>query len=129
MLIGLFNPFKHNLREYEGYDITIFKNNFRIMEIIENRNGESGYMCPLYFDGAVTLFKELPLPQDADIPNWYNFLRHLRENRSVELDLAKRTRNNRNIQLSLFGYDSNHIKKKSKIQRILTKIKRILWLE
>lgn len=35
------------------------------MEIIEDRHyGANGNICPLYFDGAVSFFSELPLPTD-----------------------------------------------------------------
>lgn len=66
MLIGLYSPFKYGLREYEGYDITKFRNHIRFMEVIEDRDyGANGQICPLYFDGAVSMFKELPKPNDS----------------------------------------------------------------
>ena len=65
MIIGLYSPFKYGITTYEGYDITKFRNNIRFMEIIEDRHyGANGNICPLYFDGAVSFFSELPLPTD-----------------------------------------------------------------
>ena len=65
MLIGLYSPFKYGLTEYEKYDITKFRNHIRFMEVIEDRDyGASGNICPLFFDGAVSFFKELPKPDD-----------------------------------------------------------------
>lgn len=65
LVIGLYSPFKYGLKEYEEYDITKFKNNIRFMQIIEDRdNGAGGQICPLFFDGAVSTFTELPLPKD-----------------------------------------------------------------
>lgn len=65
MVIGLYSPFKYGLTEYEKYDITKFRNHIRFMEIIEDRDyGANGNICPLYFDGAVSFFKELPKPDD-----------------------------------------------------------------
>lgn len=67
MVIGLYSPFKYGLREYEGYDITKFRNHIRFMEVIEDRDyGANGQICPLYFDGAVSTFNELPRPDDKE---------------------------------------------------------------
>lgn len=65
LVLGLYSPFKYGLREYEGYDVTKFKNNIRFMQVIEDRdNGAGGQICPLFFDGAVSTFTELPLPNN-----------------------------------------------------------------
>lgn len=67
LILGLYNPFKYGLKDYEGYDITRFRNNIRFMQVIEDRdNGAAGQVCPLFFDGAVSVFNELPLPTDKD---------------------------------------------------------------
>ena len=67
MVIGLYSPFKYGLREYEGYDITKFRNHIRFMEVIEDRDyGANGQICPLFFDGAVSTFCELPRPDDTE---------------------------------------------------------------
>ena len=66
LILGLYNPFKYGLKDYEGYDITKFRNNIRFMQVIEDRdNGAAGQVCPLFFDGAVSVFNELPLPTDG----------------------------------------------------------------
>lgn len=65
MVIGIYSPFKYGLTEYEKYDITKFRNHIRFMEVIEDRDyGANGNICPLFFDGAVSFFKELPRPDD-----------------------------------------------------------------
>lgn len=70
MVIGLYSPYKYGLRDYEKYDITKFKNKIRFMEIIEDRDyGASGNICPLYFDGATSIFKELPKPENTEALN------------------------------------------------------------
>lgn len=67
LILGLYNPFKYGLKDYEGYDITKFRNNIRFMQVIEDRdNGAASQVCPLFFDGAVSVFNELPLPTDKD---------------------------------------------------------------
>ena len=63
MMLGLFSPARHDLREYMKYDITLFRDNIRFLEVVLNRNGASNSICPLYFDGKISYFEELPLPQ------------------------------------------------------------------
>lgn len=65
IILGLFSPYRHSLKEYEGYNIEYFKDNIRFMELVAGREGGGGSVCPLYFDGAVNYFKELPLPKDT----------------------------------------------------------------
>lgn len=60
VIFGLFSPFRHHIPEYEGYDIKYFKDNIRFLEILGGREGGAGTICPLYFNGAVNYFKELP---------------------------------------------------------------------
>jgi hypothetical protein len=79
MMIGIFSPFKHEIPEYLGYDITKFKDNIRFVEIIISRDGGAGTICPLYFDGAVNYFKELPLPNDPKIKEVYEFMKNIKK--------------------------------------------------
>lgn len=79
VVLGLFSPFRFALKEYEGYDISKFKDNIRFLEMIVNRDGEMGGLCPLFFDGAVCQFGELPRPDDkANISKVYDYLNHIR---------------------------------------------------
>lgn len=79
VVLGLFSPFRFALREYEGYDISIFKDNIRFLEMILNREGEMGGLCPLFFDGAVCQFEELPRPNNKEqIQQIYNYIGSLR---------------------------------------------------
>lgn len=91
MVIGLYSPFKYGLREYEGYDITKFKNNIRFMEIIEDRDyGANGTITPLFFDGAVSEFKELPLVNDSNsMQKVYEYLLNIRESKPSKLFFIK----------------------------------------
>ena len=75
VILGLFSPFRHEIPEYMGYDITKFKDRIRFLEIIGGREGGAGTICPLYFDGATNYFKELPKPNDVvGIKGVYQFL-------------------------------------------------------
>lgn len=58
--LGLFSPFRFGITEYFGYDITILKDHIRFLEVLVNRDGEMGGILPLWFDGAVCDFRELP---------------------------------------------------------------------
>lgn len=69
VILGLFNPFRHLIPEYEGYDIKFFRDNIRFLEILGGREGGAGSICPLYFNGAVNYFKELPDSKDEQAMN------------------------------------------------------------
>lgn len=79
VVIGLYSPFKYGKRDYEGYDITRLKNYCRFMEILEDRDyGANGNICPLFFNGAVSNFEELPLPTDsAQMQQVYSYINAL----------------------------------------------------
>lgn len=78
LMIGIFSPFKHEIPEYMGYDITQLKDHVRFMEIIISRDGGAGTVCPLFFDGAVTYFSELPRPNDPKIKEVYEFIKNIK---------------------------------------------------
>ncbi len=64
VVLGLFSPFRFGITEYLGYDVTILKDHLRFLEVLVNRDGEMGGILPLWFDGAVCDFKELPKSDD-----------------------------------------------------------------
>jgi hypothetical protein len=64
MMIGITNPYSFELPEYLGYQTSILKGNFRVLEIVLNRNGQANGLCPLFFDGAINYYKEMPLPNE-----------------------------------------------------------------
>ena len=81
VMLGISNPYSQEVQEYLGYDIRKLKGNFRILEVVLNRNGQSNGLCPLYFDGAVNFYKELPLPNDViNMNKVYNSLSELKKN-------------------------------------------------
>lgn len=65
-MFGIFSPASFNKKEWEGYNIEVFQDNIRFLENVLNRDGSPGTVCPLYFDGAVNWFQELPLPNDTE---------------------------------------------------------------
>jgi len=60
MVLGLYSPYRYGIKNYLGYDISTFKDSIRFVEILADRDGGANNICPLYFDGAVNYFKELP---------------------------------------------------------------------
>lgn len=79
VVLGLFSPFRHEIPEYHKYDITYFRDNIRFLEILANRQGGAGTICPLYFDGAVNFFKELPKPNDPpNLSKVYGIIKQIR---------------------------------------------------
>lgn len=65
VILGLFSPFRHHIADYEGYDVKFYKDNIRFLEILGGREGGAGTICPLYFNGAVNYFCELPRSDDS----------------------------------------------------------------
>ena len=83
IVLGLFSPFRFGLTEYFDYDITKLKDHIRFLEVIVNRDGEMGGLLPLWFDGAVCDFKELPKPNDTqNMANVYAECRRLEQQKS-----------------------------------------------
>ena len=76
VLLGIFNPFKHELPNYKGYDITILRDHCRFLEVILNRGGSSGGLVGLFFDGSVCSWAELPPATDtAELAKVYSYIR------------------------------------------------------
>lgn len=70
IVMGLFDPSKFGLPNWLGYVIQDtqghgLRNYGRFLYVIANRNGEMGGICPLFFDGAVCNFEELPKPDEV----------------------------------------------------------------
>ena len=76
--LGIFSPFKYELKEYFGYDISKLRDNCRFLEVLINRGGSPGGIIALYFDGAVNYFSELPRADDPKIQSVYNSLQGIR---------------------------------------------------
>lgn len=64
VMIGMTCPNAFELQGYMKYDITRLRDNLKILEVVLNRGGRANVICPLYHDGAVNYYKELPLPDD-----------------------------------------------------------------
>lgn len=79
LCIGVFSPYKYNLPNYKGYDITKFKDNIRFVSVLLNRNGLCNGVLPLYFDGAVNYFNTLCAPNNnTELEKVYKYLDNIR---------------------------------------------------
>lgn len=63
MMLGLFAPSRHELSEWNGYDIEKLQDQYRELSVILNRRGNST-ITNLWFNGASNYFKELPRADD-----------------------------------------------------------------
>lgn len=90
LVLGLFDPSKFGLPNWLGYKISDtngfgLKNYGRFLYVIANRNGEMGGTCPLFFDGAVCNFEELPSPSDVtEVTKWYNKAKNMKSYRQTK---------------------------------------------
>jgi hypothetical protein len=93
LVLGVFDPSKFGLPAWLGYKIQDdngvgLRTYSRFVYVIANRDGEMGGICPLFFDGAVCNFEELPKPDDSvGINAFYNKAKKLREGRQNKLSL------------------------------------------
>lgn len=79
MMLGITNPYSHELDNYLGYDIRKFKDSIRFLEVVLNREGQSNGIIALYFDGKTCTFKELPPPNDREeLDKVYKYLDSIR---------------------------------------------------
>ena len=86
LVLGLFDPSKFGVPTWLGYKIQDndgigLRNYGRFLYVLANRNGEMGGICPLFFDGAVCNFEELPLPNENEIYDYYEKAKQLKTER------------------------------------------------
>ena len=128
MVIGLYSPFKYGIKSFEGYNIEKFRNYIRFMEVIEDRDyGSAGTICPLFFNGAVSTFHELPLPKDEvaleKYYNYINYIESLKDSKVSKVFLAisenklKKTLQKKNIFITFATQFKHIIKNLSKLWR------------
>ena len=79
VLFGLTNPHAFELPQYLGYDIGQLKDTFRVLEIVLARKGRANGLCPMFFNGAVNQFSELPLPTSHEINRVYQYVHSLHQ--------------------------------------------------
>jgi hypothetical protein len=65
VVLGLFAPDRYSITEHNGYDVGFFKDKYRSLNLLKDRDGVSNKKLPLFFNGAVDFFKELPRAEDG----------------------------------------------------------------
>ena len=65
-VLALFHPFREQLSNCCGYDVTQLTDSLRILQCIKGRYGESDKAIGLVFYGSVGAFKELPPPNQIN---------------------------------------------------------------
>jgi len=63
IILGLFAPTFYGINAYGGYNLQEIGDNFRSVIILKNRIGAAFKEIPLYFNGGVNYYTELP-PND-----------------------------------------------------------------
>ena len=66
VILGLFAPDRYGITEHNGYDVSFFRDRYRSMSILKDRDGTANKKLPLFFNGAVDFFKELPKTDDIE---------------------------------------------------------------
>lgn len=86
-IMGLYNPSKFNKKEHLGYDILRLKDNGRFLKILDDRDyGAGGNICPLFFDGATSTFKELPQTSNKEeLEKYYRYAEFLQSRQEPEV--------------------------------------------
>lgn len=64
--LGLFDPARYKIDNHNGYDITRLKDRYRSMNIMKSRDGIANKKLPLFFNGAVDFFREMPRTDNID---------------------------------------------------------------
>ena len=84
-VIGLYSPFKFQKKEHLLYNIEKLQGYARFLEVLEDRDyGANGHICPLFFDGATSTFKELPLSTDKEkLERYYKLIERWEQDKSV----------------------------------------------
>lgn len=60
IVMGLFAPDRYKIEMHNGYDIKFLRDRYRQLSILKDRDGEANKKVPLFFNGAIDLFRELP---------------------------------------------------------------------
>ena len=112
-MIGSCNPYSFEIPSYLGYDISKLKDNVRFIEICVNRDGNCNSIIALYFDGSVSYFNELPLPNSStEMAKVYEFIK--------KRDEIATKRNG----ISMFTYAKKHTSGYLFLQKFINKYKK-----
>lgn len=109
-MFGIFNPYAFEKADYIGYNILRLKDCQRFLEVVINRDGESNGLKALYFDGAVSYFNELPMPDDPKMEQVYRWIEATRLKKPVKTSMiifGKLINNMRKNRRKFINFDSS----------------------
>lgn len=105
IMLGIFNPFAFEKKDYLNYDISKLRDHQRFLEVVLNRHGQSNGIKALYFDGAVSFFSELKHPKDPEYESFiekvYTLIERLKQETGQAvsmLSFRKKRKTNSDIQ-------------------------------
>lgn len=89
VVLGLFSPDRYGIKDFRGYKINpsnpgddYLGDNFRTLHVLKARIGRPNGVIPLFFDGSINHFEELPIPNDAAgvaaLQTYYNYSKNNR---------------------------------------------------
>ena len=82
VVLGLFAPDRYGIREHNEYDISFFRDRYRSLNLLKDRDGVANKKVPLFFNGATDFFKELPrVDNAAGMQQVKNYVINLNRNR------------------------------------------------
>lgn len=110
IMFGIFNPYAFEKADYIGYNILRLKDCQRFLEVVINRDGESNGLKALYFDGAVSYFNELPMPDDPKMEQIYRWVESTRLKKPTKTSMmifGKLINNMRRNHRKITNFDSS----------------------
>lgn len=97
VVIALYSPYREKIARCSGYPIqNVLKDRFILLEIIKNRFGRSGLNIGTAFFGEISMFKELPKPEEIGDYSKYINLRVGNDSKESKED-EKNTIEDKNI--------------------------------
>jgi len=79
IVFGVFAPARFGIAKYpekEGFDINLLNDNFRSLIILKSNLSQSNIEIPMYFDGGMSMVRELPSPSKMGVKE-YDHIRKL----------------------------------------------------
>lgn len=64
VILAIYHPFREKVQSYKGFNIRIFQDKFRAIQILKSRLGEADKSISVNFFGSIGYWKELPKPDE-----------------------------------------------------------------
>lgn len=73
--IGIMNAYKMDMKQCQGYDLTLIKDNFRLVKLIKNRKGADNKSVGVWYMPVSGTFTELPVLGSVELAKMYEKLK------------------------------------------------------